>query len=227
MATSQTTMDFLLDVLSASRQVSARKMFGEYCLYYAGRPVGLVCDEQLYLKPSEAGRRLLHTPCEGAPFPGARPHLCISPDAWDDRNWMNALVRATFDSLPPPKAPKPKTLKAGAPAPATARAGRTRAAQAGDIAALPQLGPRSQAMLAAAHIVTVAQLRKLGAVAAYAQVKQHHARASLNLLWALEGALTGLPWQVVAREHRTRLLLALEQHLLARSSSAGRTLKNG
>jgi DNA transformation protein len=35
--------------------------------------------------------------------------------------------------------------------------------------------------------------------------------ASLNLLWALEGALSNIPWQVVAREHRTSLLLALEQ----------------
>ena len=33
-------------------------------------------------------------------------------------------------------------------------------------------------------------------------------RASLYLLWALEGALTGLPWQVVAQEHRLSLLLA-------------------
>jgi DNA transformation protein len=32
----------------------------------------------------------------------------------------------------------------------------------------------------------------------------------LNLLWALEGALTGCPWQVVAKEHRLSLLLALE-----------------
>ena len=66
-------------------------------------------------------------------------------------------------------------------------------------------------MLDAANIKTVAQLRKLGAVAAYAKVKQKDGRASLNLLWALEGALTGLPWQIVAREHRTSLLLALEQ----------------
>ena len=34
----------------------------------------------------------------------------------------------------------------------------------------------------------------------------------VNLLWALEGALTGLPWQAVARDHRTSLLLALETH---------------
>jgi hypothetical protein len=34
--------------------------------------------------------------------------------------------------------------------------------------------------------------------------------ASLNLLWALEGALSGLSWQTVTREHRLSLLLALE-----------------
>lgn len=77
---------------------------------------------------------------------------------------------------------------------------------------LPNLGPRSEAMLAAAGIDSVAQLRRLGAVAAYAKVKASGASVSLNLLWALEGALTSLPWQQVAREHRTSLLLALEQH---------------
>jgi DNA transformation protein len=100
-------MDFLLDTLSDSRQVTSRKMFGEYCLYYAGRPVGLVCDDQLFLKPTDAGRRLMRVVEEGMPFPGARPHLLVSADLWDDRAWLNALVRATFDSLPPPKPPKP------------------------------------------------------------------------------------------------------------------------
>lgn len=77
---------------------------------------------------------------------------------------------------------------------------------------LPNLGPASQRMLAAAGIESIAQLRRLGSVAAYAKVKRSGARPSLNLLWALEGALSGLPWQQVAREHRTSLLLALEEH---------------
>lgn len=80
------------------------------------------------------------------------------------------------------------------------------------ISELPNLGPKSQAALAAAGITTIAQIRRLGSVAAYAKAKQSGANVSLNLLWALEGALTGLHWQVVAREHRTSLLLALEQH---------------
>lgn len=78
------------------------------------------------------------------------------------------------------------------------------------IADLPGLGPKSQAMLADAGIRSVAQLKRLGAVRAYAKVKASGAEASLNLLWALEGALTGLDWRVVAREHRLSLLLALE-----------------
>lgn len=77
---------------------------------------------------------------------------------------------------------------------------------------LPNLGPKSREMLERAGIDSLEQLRALGSVGAYARVKRNGGRASLNLLWALEGALTGLPWQEVAREHRTSLLLALESH---------------
>ena len=77
---------------------------------------------------------------------------------------------------------------------------------------LPNLGPKSRAMLLAAGINSMDELRRLGSVRAYLRVKATDTRASLNLLWALEGALTGLPWQVVAREHRLSLLLALEAY---------------
>jgi DNA transformation protein len=89
-----------------------------------------------------------------------------------------------------------------------------------ELASLKNLGPKSQAMLAAAGITSLARLRQLGAVNAYAQVKASGVNnASLNLLWALEGALTGEHWQVVAREHRLSLLLALEA-LQSRQTSA-------
>lgn len=79
-----------------------------------------------------------------------------------------------------------------------------------DLADLPGLGPRSREMLLRAGIATVAQLRAMGAVAAYVQVKRRDGRTSLNLLWGLESALSGLPWQEVARRHRTSLLLAVD-----------------
>ena len=96
------------------------------------------------------------------------------------------------------------------------------------LAALPNLGPRSQQMLQAAGVYGLAELRRLGAVAAYARVKRAcGGRASLNLLWALEGALTGLPWQQVAREHRASLLLALESYEQQVRAAAGEPLRTG
>lgn len=67
-------------------------------------------------------------------------------------------------------------------------------------------------MLARAGITTLAQLRRAGSVGAYLRARRANANVSLNLLWALEGSLTGVPWQTVARDHRTSLLLALEAH---------------
>ncbi|MBP7579611.1 MAG: TfoX/Sxy family protein [Vogesella sp.] len=72
------------------------------------------------------------------------------------------------------------------------------------------LGPASWRLLQAAGVADLAALRQLGAVAAYLQVKRSGQHASLNLLWALEGALSGRHWQQVARDDRLRLLLALE-----------------
>lgn len=101
-------MDFLLDQLSAAGDVSAKKMFGEYCLYLAGKPVGLVCDDQLYLKPTAAGKGKLGEVVEGSPYPGAKLHLLITPDQWEEREWLCDLVRVTAAELP---MPKPKVRK--------------------------------------------------------------------------------------------------------------------
>lgn len=92
------------------------------------------------------------------------------------------------------------------------RATSASAAAAAKLGALANLGPKSAAVLVAAGIESFEHLKQLGAVAAYARAKRADASVSLNLLWALEGALTGLPWQAVANEHRTSLLLALESH---------------
>ena len=110
MATDSNTIAFLLDQLSPLGEASARKMFGEYCLYLSGKPVGLVCDDQLYLKPTRAGQQMLVEVVEGSPYPGAKSHLLITPDQWEDTEWLCELVRVTSRELPVPKprARKPK-----------------------------------------------------------------------------------------------------------------------
>lgn len=76
---------------------------------------------------------------------------------------------------------------------------------------LRNLGPKSDAMLRKAGIASEKELRKLGAVRAFVKVKAAGGNPSLNLLWALEGALSDRPWQEVAKRDRLSLLLAVEQ----------------
>ncbi|MDH4149591.1 MAG: TfoX/Sxy family protein [Betaproteobacteria bacterium] len=52
------------------------------------------------------------------------------------------------------------------------------------------IGPVSAQWLAAVGIHTVDGLHALGAINAYALVRAHGYNANLNLLWALQGALT-------------------------------------
>lgn len=56
MASSQGTVDFIVEQTAAAGTVSARKMFGEYGIYCDGRIVALVCDDRLFVKPTPEGR---------------------------------------------------------------------------------------------------------------------------------------------------------------------------
>ncbi len=110
MASKQSTADFIVEQIALAGAVSARKMFGEYELYCDGKLVALICDDQLYLKPTEGGKAFMGAIEEGRPYPGAKPHLLVSGDRWDDRVWLTELVKRSADELPLPK-PKPKKSK--------------------------------------------------------------------------------------------------------------------
>lgn len=75
---------------------------------------------------------------------------------------------------------------------------------------LRNLGPKSAEMLERAGIATTTQLRELGAARAFVEVKRCGAAPSLNLLWALEGALSDRSWQDIAKSERLSLLFQVE-----------------
>ena len=75
---------------------------------------------------------------------------------------------------------------------------------------LRNVGPKSAAWLRQVGIRTQPDLEALGAVAAFIKVKRAGFRPSLNLLYALEGALLGCHWQQVPEARRAELLAAAE-----------------
>jgi TfoX/Sxy family transcriptional regulator of competence genes len=107
MATRADTIAHLLDVLG-SLPLSARKMFGEYALYLDGKVVALVCDDQLYLKPTPAAVASLPGCPTAPPYPGAKPYLLVT-DALDDPDRVGLALKAIAADLPTPKPKKPRT----------------------------------------------------------------------------------------------------------------------
>ncbi|WP_420476034.1 TfoX/Sxy family protein [Noviherbaspirillum sp. ST9] len=75
---------------------------------------------------------------------------------------------------------------------------------------LRNLGLKSEEMFAAIRIRTPAELAARGAIATFIALKQAGLPASLNMLWALEGALSDCDWREVARDDKPRLLTELE-----------------
>lgn len=107
MATQQSTIDFLLKQMSGAGTITAKKMFGEYGLYCDEKIVALVCDDNLFLKPTDAGEKFLGGYVEGYPYPGAKPYFLIPNEKWTDPKWLSQLVKVSAQQLPPPKK-KPK-----------------------------------------------------------------------------------------------------------------------
>lgn len=111
MSTRAETVEFLLDQLSALLAVRTRMMFGEYCVYLDDKPVAFVCDDELFVKPTDAGRAYIGVPDEAPAYPGSKLYFRVSGDRWEDRDWLTGLIDLTAAELPAPKPKKPKKAK--------------------------------------------------------------------------------------------------------------------
>jgi TfoX/Sxy family transcriptional regulator of competence genes len=110
MASDQEFVDYVCEQLRGVPRLSHRKMFGEYAIYVGEKVVALVCDNQLFVKPTAAGRALLGTPKEAPPYPVAKPFFLVEGEL-DDPELMSRLIEATEAELPAPKAKKAKAAK--------------------------------------------------------------------------------------------------------------------
>lgn len=111
MATKQSTVDFILDQLTKLGDINTRKMFGEYALYFEGKVVGLICDNNLFIKITEEGKKFVGDKYkEGFAYKGAKASMQIDGDLIEDREWLSRLIIITADSLPLPK-PKIRKIK--------------------------------------------------------------------------------------------------------------------
>ncbi len=105
MATTKEFIDYINDQLG-DIGVTNRKMFGEYGLYYNSKFFACICDDQLFVKITEAGKNIVEEPVLAPPYKGASDYLLI--DNLEDKNFLRELVIKTCDELPLPKPKKKK-----------------------------------------------------------------------------------------------------------------------
>lgn len=106
MASTQKFVDYIIDQIDNAGEITAKKMFGEYGLYSGGKLFGLICDNKLFIKPTNSGRDFIGQPTEAPPYPGAKPSFLIE-EKIEDSVWLSELVRISVAELPMPK-PKKK-----------------------------------------------------------------------------------------------------------------------
>ena len=99
MATDKEFITYLLDMLSPVGNLSAKSMFGEYGLYFDEKIIGLVCDNQLFLKITDTGRAVLGEEAVEAPaYPGSKPYFLI--ESLEDSDFMTQLIHKSWQELP-------------------------------------------------------------------------------------------------------------------------------
>lgn len=205
--------EHIAEAMSGFAEVQIRPMFGGFGIYHQGLMFALIADGRLYFKTDDVSAPRFTT--QGlAPFTYASRGKVASlryheapAEAYEGGSHMSSWARMGFECALRQQAAKARSQRAKGE-----RAGQ-KAASATTLQALRGLGPRSAEMLDRAGIKTIAQLRKLGAVRAYARARMAAPDVSLNLLWALEGALSDRDWREVAETERASLLMALEDVL--------------
>ena len=101
MASSESYLTYVLDLLRDVPAVTHRKMMGEYLLYSGGVLFGGIYDNIFLLKDVPAARRAF--PREHIPYEGAKPMLCVDSE---EPQHLAAVIAAMLPQLPRPKKPK-------------------------------------------------------------------------------------------------------------------------
>ena len=102
MATTKEFHDYVMEQLSRVGEVTSRRMMGEYCVYYRGRMVAEICDNQLLLKPTPSVLRLLPDAPRAYPYEGAKTLMAAVEDV-ENAELLQTVLEAMWPELPESK----------------------------------------------------------------------------------------------------------------------------
>lgn len=94
-------VEYVVDQIDPELAISYKRMFGEFGLFSDGRFFAVICDDQLFVKPTDAGRTFIGDELVEAPaYPGAKPSFRID-EMLEEPDRLSELVRVTVGELFP------------------------------------------------------------------------------------------------------------------------------
>jgi len=99
MATTKDFHDYVLECLQKAGEVRTRKMMGEYCVYYMGKVIGLICDNTLFFKVTDGSEKLLGETEKIYPYEGSKTMMHIIDD-FENIELMRDVMQVLYNELP-------------------------------------------------------------------------------------------------------------------------------
>ena len=186
-----------MKLFEALGNIKSRSMFGGFGLFADETMFALVVNNQLHIRADQQTSSDFETQglkpyvYKKRGFPVVTKYYAISDDLWDTTDRLIEVAKQSLETAKQEKkqqaSTKPNRLKDR-----------------------PNLRLATERMLKKAGIDSVEQLEAEGALNAYKAIQDTHASTvSLELLWALEGAIKGTHWSVVPQSRREELMSAL------------------
>ena len=111
MASKAELVQYIADQCSGTGAIRTLKMFGDYGIYCDGKIFRLICDNQLFIKITKAGKEMFPNLETAPPYEGAKPYFLFSDI--DDRDALSQFIQVTCSELPEPKPKKDRRKQHG------------------------------------------------------------------------------------------------------------------
>lgn len=199
-------LDYVIEQLAGLGAITSRKMFGGAGLYCDDLFFGLIAKSVLYLKVDETNHaEYADRDCQPFMMRSGKPSktgyyelpVDILERPTSAVEWAQRSLEVARQN--PTKKRKKANIK-------------RKPGKSARIKLLPNLGPKSATMLFRVGIKNRTDLEEYGSVGAYLALRASGQAVSLNLLYAMEGALLDVRWDELPEPLKERLRAAVGEN---------------
>ena len=99
--------EFVQEAFSTAGDILIRSMMGGYLVYFNGKLIGDICDNELFLKRTPTSDRMLAESELRFPYEGSKTLMYVF-DSFDDKALILELLNGMYAELPDKKPKKAK-----------------------------------------------------------------------------------------------------------------------